>query len=77
METKRQGVPVMGDCKQCGGSGYSRISSTAVHAAIHGITDSISLHTWKKSVKAFYDGLSTELDIQESHADRMLKNATT
>lgn len=75
-ETKRQGVPVMSDCKQCGGSGYSRIPSTEVHAAVCGITDSISLDTWKKSVKAFYDGLSTELDIQESHADRMLKRAT-
>lgn len=75
-ETKRQGVPVMGDCKQCGGSGFSRIPSTEVHAAVCGITDSISLDTWKKSVKAFYDDLSTELDIQESHADRMLKRAT-
>ncbi|NIG77867.1 antitermination protein [Klebsiella sp. Ap-873] len=75
-ETKRQGVPVMGDCKQCGGSGYSRIPSTEVHAAVCGITDFISLDTWKKSVKPFYDGLSTELDIQESRADRMLKKAT-
>lgn len=75
-ETKRQGVPVMGDCKQCGGSGFSRIPSTEVHKAVCGITDAISLDTWKKSVKAFYDNLSTELDIQESHADRMLKKAT-
>ncbi|VEB97309.1 Antitermination protein [Cedecea lapagei] len=75
-ETKRQGVPVMGDCKQCGGSGYSRIPSTEVHAAVCDITDGISLDTWKKSVKSFYDSLSTELDIQESNADRMLKKAT-
>lgn len=75
-ETKRQGVPVVGDCKQCGGRGYERIPSTEAHNAICEITNSISLDTWKKTVKPFYDGLSIELDIQEAHADRALKMAT-
>lgn len=75
-ESKRQGVPVMGNCKQCGGRGYERIPSTDVHRAISEITDSISLDTWKKSVKPFYDNLSVELDIQEEYANRALKAAT-
>lgn len=75
-ETKRQGVPVMGDCKQCGGRGYERIPSTDAHRAICEITDSISLDTWKKSVKPFYDNLSVELDIQEGYADRIFKAVT-
>lgn len=74
--TKEQGVPVIGNCKRCNGRGYERIPSTDAHNAVCEITESISLDTWKKSVKPFYDDLSLELDIQESYADRALKTAT-
>ncbi|XUV83539.1 antitermination protein [Enterobacter sp. TMH.L2] len=74
--TKEQGVPVIGNCKRCNGRGYERIPSTDAHNAICEITESISLDTWKKSVKPFYDDLSLELDIQEAYADRALKTAT-
>ncbi|VEB99984.1 Antitermination protein [Cedecea lapagei] len=74
--TKEQGVPVIANCKRCNGRGYERIPSTDAHNAICEITESISLDTWKKSVKSFYDDLSLELDIQEAYADRALKTAT-
>jgi hypothetical protein len=74
--TKEQGVPVIGNCKRCNGRGYERIPSTDAHNAVCEITESISLDTWKKSVKPFYDDLSLELDIQEAYADRALKTAT-
>jgi len=75
-ETEKQGVPVMGDCKRCSGRGYERIPSTEAHNAICGITDAISLDSWKKSAKAFYDGLITKLDIEESWANTALNRVT-
>ena len=75
-ETKRQGVPVMADCKRCGGRGYERIPSTEAHAAVCQITDAISLDTWKKSVKPFYDQLITKFDIEEAWAEAQLKQIT-
>ncbi|WP_435952718.1 antitermination protein Q [Dryocola sp. BD626] len=75
-KTIEQGVPVIGNCKRCGGRGYERITSTKAHVAISEVTDAISLDTWKKSVKPFYDALSTELEIQEAYAERALKQAT-
>lgn len=65
-ETKQQGVPVFSTCKRCGGRGYERIPSTEAHAAVCQITDVISLDTWKKSVKPFYDQLITKFDIEEA-----------
>lgn len=75
-ETKRQGVPVMADCKRCGGRGYERIPSTEAHAAVCQNTDAISLDTWKKSVKPFYDQLITKFDIEEAWAEKQLKQIT-
>ncbi|HEB4875718.1 TPA: antitermination protein [Kluyvera ascorbata F0526] len=75
-ETKKQGVPVMADCKRCSGRGYERIPSTEAHAAVCQITDSISLDTWKKSVKPFYDQLITKFDIEEAWAETQLKQIT-
>lgn len=75
-ETKKQGVPVMADCKRCGGRGYERIPSTEAHAAVCQITDAISLDTWKKSVKPFYDQLITKFDIEEAWAEAQLKQIT-
>lgn len=75
-ETKKQGVPVMTDCKRCGGRGYERIPSTEAHAAVCQITDVISLDTWKKSVKPFYDQLITKFDIEEAWAENQLKQIT-
>lgn len=75
-ETERQGVPVMGDCKRCLGRGYERIPSTEAHAAVCGVTDAISLDTWKKSVKAFYETLIGKLEIEESWANAALNRVT-
>ena len=75
-ETERQGVPVMGDCKRCCGRGYERIPSTEAHGAVCGITDAISLDTWKKSVKPFYETLIGKLEIEESWANAALSRVT-
>lgn len=74
--TDKQGVPVMADCKRCCGRGYERIPSTEAYAAISHITDTISLDTWKKSVKPFYDQLITKFDIEEAWAETQLKAIT-
>lgn len=74
--TKQQGVPVLANCKRCSGRGYERIPSTEAYAAVCGITDAISLDTWKKSVKPFYDQLITKFDIEEAWADAQLKQIT-
>lgn len=66
----------MGNCKRCGGRGYERILSTAVHRAIGQITDAITLDTWKKSVKPFFDVLITKFDIEEAWAEAQLKQIT-
>ncbi|WP_318378837.1 antitermination protein [Enterobacter sp.] len=74
--TKEQGVPVIGSCKRCSGRGYERIPSTEAYAAVCKITDAISLDTWKKSVKPFYDQLITKFDIEEAWAEAQLKQIT-
>jgi hypothetical protein len=71
-ETEKQGVPVLADCKRCG-RGYERIPSTEAYAAVCQITDAITLDTWKKSVKPFYDQLITKFDIEEAWAESQLK----
>jgi len=75
-ETELQGVPVMGDCKRCCGRGYERIPSTQAHDAVCGITDAVSLDTWKKSVKLFYETLIGKLEIEESWANAALNKVT-
>lgn len=75
-ETKKQGVPVLADCKRCGGRGYERIPSTEAYAAVSQITDAISLDTWKKSVKPFYDQLITKFDMEEAWAESQLRAIT-
>ena len=40
------------------------------------ITDAISLDTWKKSVKPFYDQLITKFDMEEAWAESQLKQIT-
>ncbi|HCO3755896.1 TPA: antitermination protein [Escherichia coli] len=74
--TAEQGVPVIGECKRCGGVGYARLPSTAAYEAISLITDAITLDTWKKSVKQFYDELIVKFDIEEAWADSQLKAIT-
>lgn len=76
MLTEQQGVPVLTDCKRCSGRGFERIPSTEVHAAVCQITDAITLDTWKKSVKPFYDQLITKFDIEEAWAEAQLKRIT-
>lgn len=75
-ETQQQGVPVMGDCKQCGGRGFERIPSTDAYRAISNITGAISLATWEKSGKAFYEQLIGKLEIEESWANSALNKVT-
>lgn len=75
-ESKKQGVPVMGDCKRCCGRGFERIPSTEAHNAVSEVTDAISLDTWKKSAKAFYDQLIGKLEIEESWANAALNKVT-
>lgn len=75
-ETQQQGVPVMGDCKQCGGRGFERIPSTDAYRAISNITDTISLATWEKSGKAFYEQMIGKLEIEESWANSALNKVT-
>ncbi|MBL7635142.1 antitermination protein [Atlantibacter hermannii] len=74
--TEKQGVPVLADCKRCGGRGYERIPSTEAYAAVCQITDAISLDTWKKSIKSFYDQMITKFDIEEAWAEAQLKQIT-
>ena len=74
--TEKQGVPVLANCKRCSGRGYERLSSTEAYAAVCQITDAISLDTWKKSVKPFYDQLITKFDIEEAWAEKQLKQIT-
>ncbi|ENF7816751.1 antitermination protein [Enterobacter soli] len=75
-ETEKQGVPVMGNCKRCGGRGYERIPSTVAYNGICKLTDGITLDTWKKSVKPFFDQLITKFDIEEAWAEAQLKQIT-
>ena len=75
-ETRKQGVPVVANCKRCGGVGYSRLPSTEAFSAVCELTDAISLDTWKKSVKKFYDELITKFDIEEAWADSQLRAVT-
>ncbi len=75
-ESERQGVPVMGDCKQCSGRGFERIPSTAAYRAISSITDSISLATWEKSGKQFYETLIGKLETEETWANAALNKVT-
>lgn len=75
-ESERQGVPVSKPCKRCSGRGYERIPSTQAYRAIACIAESISLDTWKKSVKPFYDEMITQLDIEESWANTALRTTT-
>ena len=75
-ETEKQGVPVMGDCKRCCGRGYERIPAVDAYRAISDLTDSISLATWDRSGKPFYDRLIATLETEESWANAALNKVT-
>lgn len=75
-ETERQGISVTASCKRCSGRGYERIPSTVAHNAICQLTDTITLDTWKKSVKPFFDQLITKFDIEEAWAESQLRQIT-
>lgn len=76
LETERQGVPVMGDCKRCCGRGYERIPAVEAFRALCDITESISLATWDRSGKPFFDQLIGKLEIEESWANAALNKVT-
>jgi len=75
-ETEKQGVPVMGDCKRCCGRGYERIPAAEAYRAISGITERVSLATWDRSGKPFYDQLIGKLETEESWANAALNKVT-
>ncbi|EEW9040649.1 antitermination protein, partial [Escherichia coli O157] len=68
--------PVFRNCQRCGGRGYERLPSTEAFNAICNVTDAISLDTWKKTVKRFYDTLVVQFDIEEAWAEQQLKKVT-
>lgn len=74
--TEEQGVPVHGVCKRCSGRGYERIPSTDAHRAVLQVTETLTLDTWKKSIKSFYDGLTVKLEMEESWANSALRKVT-
>lgn len=75
-ETEKQGVPVMSDCKRCCGRGYERIPAVEAYRAIFAITQSVSLATWDRSGKPFYDQLIGKLETEESWANAALNKVT-
>jgi len=75
-ETKKQGVPVLGNCKRCGGRGYERIPAVEAYRAISKATEGIGQATWDRSVKPFYEQLIGKLEIEESWADSTLRKVT-
>ncbi|WP_312055834.1 antitermination protein [Pantoea brenneri] len=75
-ETERQGVPVVGDCSRCCGRGFERIPAVEAYRAVSALTDSISLATWDRSGKPFYDQLIGKLEIEESWANSALNKVT-
>lgn len=70
--SEEQGVPVLCSCKRCSGRGYERIPSTDAFNAVCLVTDSLTIDTWKKTVKPFYDELIIKLEIEEEYANRVL-----
>ncbi|WP_336747872.1 antitermination protein [Pantoea vagans] len=74
--TEKQGVPVMGDCKRCCGRGYERIPAVEAFRSVVAITDAISLATWDRSGKPFYDQLIGKLETEESWANAALNKVT-
>lgn len=76
-ETEGQGVPVMGDCKRCLGRGYERIPAVEAFRIISEIAENISLATWDRSSKPFYDQLIGKLENEASWANAALSAVTT
>ncbi|MNT69928.1 Antitermination protein [compost metagenome] len=74
--TAKQGTPVRGTCQRCIGRGYERLPATRAFEAIQQYTQAISLASWEKTVKPFYDGLIRSLDSEESIASDMLMIVT-
>ncbi|MET3815356.1 antitermination protein [Pantoea sp. UYEF8] len=74
--TEERGVPVLGDCKRCCGRGYERIPAVEAFRSLCDITDAISLATWDRSGKPFYDQLIGKLEIEESWANSALNKVT-
>lgn len=74
--TEEQGVPVVSDCKRCMGRGYERIPAVEAFRSVCAVTDSISLATWDRSGKLFYDQLIGKLETEESWANATLNKVT-
>jgi len=75
-QTELQGVPVYRDCRQCNGRGYERIPAAEAFRAISEVTESISLATWDRSGKPFYDQLIVKIEAEESWANASLNKVT-
>ncbi|MDE9557897.1 antitermination protein [Xenorhabdus bovienii] len=75
-ETEIQGVPVRKTCERCSGGGYERIPASKAFKAIKSFTDDISVATWDKTIKPFYDNLIQYCKTGELEADKKLRKVT-
>ncbi len=63
-------------CKRCNGRGYERIPASKAFVVISKYASEISIATWKKNIKPFYDSLIDECERGENNADYILKKVT-
>ncbi|NIH21840.1 antitermination protein [Providencia heimbachae] len=63
-------------CKRCSGRGYERLPASKAFSVIAKYAPDITIATWKKNIKPFYDSLIVECDSGECRADHALKLVT-
>lgn len=73
-KTEASGKFTEKECNRCSGVGYSRLAGKVVY---RGVASALSADQWKRGVSQFYESLIAELDKSESHANSMLRLATT
>lgn len=70
-KTELQGLPVYKQCPRCSGRGYPRLKDTEIFKAL-GVAET----TWRRNFKLFFDRLVEYCHIQESYAEKALRNVT-
>ena len=70
-ESERQGVPVEKSCIKCSGRGYPRLKDSEVYGALN-----IPKTTWQRNFKPLFELLVQRCYIEESYADKALKEVT-
>ncbi|MEI9746738.1 antitermination protein [Moellerella wisconsensis] len=76
VKMKETGEVVKKTCKRCCGRGYERVPASKAFAVVARYTPDISIATWKKNIKPFYDLLINECEKAENNADCILKKVT-